>query len=159
MLSDRSFWSTPGDGIEGREEPRVALERELLEETGREGWDVGPEVWTRSQAFDFEGETITQHERFFLVRAKRFEPPAEMPDEIERRIVDRFRWWTLEEITDSTEDFAPRRSGLVLEPLLDGEIPITVIDVGTDQGSAPAWISRSTSTAECRRSTSVRDSM
>lgn len=130
VLSDRSFWITPGGGIEGREEARAALERELLEETGREGWDIGPEVWTRRHTFDFEGESITQHERFFLVSSERFEPPAEMPDEIERRIVDRFRWWRLDEIADSTEDFAPRRLGRFLEPLLDGETPNPAIDVG-----------------------------
>ena len=130
VLPDRSFWITPGGAIKSNENPLAALERELQEETGARPVKIGPEVWTRNHTFEFEGKRILQRERFFLVHTDRFDPPNEMPDRIERRFVDRFRWWTLKEIDKSNEDFAPRRLAHFLGQLLEHNLPHVPSDVG-----------------------------
>jgi 8-oxo-dGTP pyrophosphatase MutT (NUDIX family) len=74
-LSDRSFWNTPGGGIENQESRHQALQRELSEEIGLHSLNIGPAVWLWSHTFDFEGETLTQHEVFRWVAYEWFKPP------------------------------------------------------------------------------------
>ncbi|MGC4174093.1 NUDIX hydrolase [Demequina sp.] len=65
---ERSFWFTPGGGIEAGESPREAAVRELAEETGyvlEPGELVGP-VWLRTAVFDFASRPYTQHEQIFV---------------------------------------------------------------------------------------------
>ena len=65
---ERSFWFTPGGGIEAGESPREAAVRELAEETGyvlEPDELVGP-VWRRTAVFDFASRPYTQHEEIFV---------------------------------------------------------------------------------------------
>ena len=126
----RSVWITLGGGLLAGEEAVAGLHRELHEETTRSGWRIGPEVWRRSATFELDGDMLTQHERYFLVPTPRFEPPADMPDEVERRVFGGFRWWAVDEIRASPERFAPRRLGECLAALLADGPPLSPIDVG-----------------------------
>ena len=129
-LEDRSFWITPGGGIEDREDTHTALQRELYEEIGRDKWVIGPSVWTRSHTFDFEGETLTQHEIFHWVSCEWFSPPEEMPDAHENQYFGGFRWWTAEELIASKDDFAPRKLGRFFKAILNSGMPEKPINVG-----------------------------
>jgi len=129
-LSNRTFWVTPGGGIESGEEILAALERELAEEVGEFPWEIGPEIWLRSHRFNFEGDEYLQHERFFLVKAPKFSAPARMNDEEEQRFFGQYRWWTLSGIASSDEVFAPGRLAHFLADILDGVIPESPIDIG-----------------------------
>ena len=130
ILDDRSFWITPGGGMKNREDAHSALLRELNEEIGRDKWDIGPAVWTRSHTFDFEGETLTQHEKFHWVPCEWFRPPEEMPDAHENRYFGGFKWWTVEDLLGSKDDFAPRQVARYFQRMLNAGLPESPIDVG-----------------------------
>lgn len=70
LLPERSWWFTPGGGLQPGESPRAGATREVLEETGYaipEAALVGP-VWERTAVFDFMHHPYVQHEHFFLAR-------------------------------------------------------------------------------------------
>ncbi len=126
----RVVWITPGGGLHQGEPARDGLRRELEEETGRRRWRLGPEVWTRTARFELDGERVIQHERYFWVPSARFKPPRTMPDATERRWFGGFRWWHCDEISVSTDLFAPRELGRRLADLMDGGPPDAPFDVG-----------------------------
>jgi len=130
VLGDRSFWITPGGGMENQENAQTALLRELKEEIGRDNWSIGPAVWTRNHTFDFEGETLTQHETFYWVRSEHFIPPEQMPDPHENQYFGGFKWWTVDELMTSGEVFAPRKIASCLQGILDAGFPESPFNVG-----------------------------
>src|ERR1700754_3408453 len=93
QLPDRSdaFWITPGGGLEQGESFEDALSRELREELGLEQYQLGPLVWLRQHTFVIDGTRYRQNERFYVVNVDKFDP--RMTDELESRVLDRFRWW------------------------------------------------------------------
>ena len=67
-------WATVGDGLEPGETHEDAARRELREEAGLEGVDLGPCTWTREHVFDDPIDFAGQRERYYLVRTPGFEP-------------------------------------------------------------------------------------
>lgn len=130
ILADRTFWITPGGGVNDSEDAHSALLRELNEEIGRDSWQIGPVVWTRSHSFEFEGEYLTQHERFHWVPSEYFVPPDEMPDAHENQYFGGFRWWSLGELRRSNEVFAPRNIATHFHQIIEAGLPDSPIDVG-----------------------------
>jgi 8-oxo-dGTP pyrophosphatase MutT (NUDIX family) len=122
ILKDKSIWITPGGGMENNEDMQSALRRELNEEIGRDSWNIGPVIWTRTHTFDFEGETLTQHENFHWIQSEWFAPPHEMPDAHENQYFGGFRWWTVEELLGSKDVFAPRRIAAYFQEAIDKKV-------------------------------------
>ena len=94
---DRSFWFTPGGGVEGSETFPEAAVRELAEETGyvlSVDELVGP-VWRRTAVFDFASRPYTQHEEIFVGRLadaeRRPRGEAEFTED-EHEALDEFAW-------------------------------------------------------------------
>lgn len=122
--SKRSFWLTPGGGIDSGESPLTSLRREIFEETGLADFEIGPEVWRREHLFTWDGKAILQKERYYLVRVARFEPThRHLPDEGERMAFGGFRWWRAEDIEQSQEAFAPKGLSRLLQALLQDGPP------------------------------------
>ena len=55
---DIRLWITPGGGLDAGETREDAALRELYEETGLQGVELGPCVWTRRHTWQWEDEWI-----------------------------------------------------------------------------------------------------
>ena len=108
-VPDVRFWITPGGGVADEETFEEAAQRELLEETGLVLTRLGDSVWEEEVEFSFEGVTYRQRQRFYGV-----ELPADSGGldvsgwtDYERRWMAAYRWWTLDELEETTEAVYP----------------------------------------------------
>lgn len=129
-----TVWAFPGGGIEPDEDDHAALQRELGEEVGLAGAEVGPHVWSREHIIPHEdGRWDGQRDRFYLVPVPaRFEPtPTLSWDQLRAERLHEIRWWSLADIeTDRRTWFAPRRVGELLRSLVDVGPPRSPVDTG-----------------------------
>jgi ADP-ribose pyrophosphatase YjhB (NUDIX family) len=124
-------WATVGGGLEPGETHEQAALRELAEETGLEDVELGPHVWSRTHVFELGLRWDGQTEVYFLLRTPPFEPrPQHSWEQLNAEYVTAIRWWTLEELESSEEQFAPRRLGELLRALLRDGPPSEPVDVG-----------------------------
>lgn len=129
-LRSRYFWITPGGGVGAGESATTALRRELVEECGLRGAEIGPLIWVREQVFSMphSGQLTRQRERFYLVRVERHEVDVSGWDEFERSFMGEHRWWTIDALAASADDFAPRRLALLLADIVKGRLPGEPLD-------------------------------
>jgi TDG/mug DNA glycosylase family protein len=126
-----TVWATPGGGLDPEETHEQAIVRELAEECGLRGFELGPCIWTREQWFADMPGWGGQTERIFLVRTGAFTPAPEFSaDELAAEGMVEQRWWSLDELAASREIFAPRRLQEHVRDLVERGAPPEPLDVG-----------------------------
>ena len=126
------MWITPGGGVRRGESTRDALAREILEETGLEVGEPGPEIWRREHLWDHVDPPVLQREQYFLLRGERFEPrPGGLREGGERDWFRGFEWWPIGRLPDRYDRFAPTRLGALVRTLLREGAPDPPVEIGT----------------------------
>jgi 8-oxo-dGTP pyrophosphatase MutT (NUDIX family) len=107
-LAGQNYWATPGGALEAGESFADAARRELFEETGILRNAVGQEVAEREFVFQLhDGEYVMADERFFLVRVADESLSRDHRTPIELEVMTDHRWWSVEELTSTSETIFP----------------------------------------------------
>ncbi len=126
---DRSWWCTPGGGVEPGESDEDAARRELAEESGSVPLELGPCIWTRRHVGVFRGRPFDQSERIYLGRVAAFQPRPS-PKALREHDPEDIRWWTTDQLATADDEFAPRRLPQLVERIIHTGPPAAPVDVG-----------------------------
>jgi 8-oxo-dGTP pyrophosphatase MutT (NUDIX family) len=121
------WWELPGGGIEPGEPSAEAAARELYEETGIRGIDIGGCVWQHRARFTFAGFRFDQREHIHVARLSgRPDDEDYRPgglEAIEAMAFKGSRWWPLAELQDMVAG-----GGRVIPPWLCEQLPAFLSD-------------------------------
>ena len=126
-----SLWITPGGGLKDGESYEQAARRELKEETGIEVGELGPWVWKGTNIRHGRDKTYRMIRRFYLVRLTDT-PRVDISGltGFEAKTTTGYRWWSLDELRQSSERFSPQRLASLLTPVIADEIPHRPVEAG-----------------------------
>jgi 8-oxo-dGTP pyrophosphatase MutT (NUDIX family) len=121
-----AWWELPGGGMEGSEPSGVAAARELYEETGMAGVDMGPCVWQHRARFTFAGYRFDQLEHIHVARcgggaAFGEYRPAGL-EALEAMAFQGARWWGMDDLARHVAD-----GGRVIPPWLVEQLPAVLV--------------------------------
>jgi 8-oxo-dGTP pyrophosphatase MutT (NUDIX family) len=126
----RSWWCTPGGGVEGGESVEEAAIREVYEETGFTDIELGPLLVRHHWRSVFLDVLIDQDEWIFLGRTQGGTPDPAKLDPLESTFMTGFTWWSIPDLIALDDTVYPEGLGTMIDSALRHGAPAQPFTVG-----------------------------
>ena len=125
LEDSKAIWITPGGSLEEGESFEDALKREVYEELGVQLTKESPEVYYRNPIYTLKsGEKVQSVEKFFLVVLEEDSFSFNHWTESEKKRMLAGKWWSMEEIEKSEDEFFTKDILRIMMELSDGNFPV-----------------------------------
>lgn len=125
LAENNTIWITPGGSLEEGESFDDALKREVYEELGVQLTKECPEVYYRNPIYTLQsGEKVQSVEKFFLVALEEESFSFDHWTESEKKRMLAGKWWSVEEIEKSEDEFFTKDILRIMMELSDGNFPV-----------------------------------